>query len=268
MKRICKGKWRMLGGEVNYKSAKHKVVLISGGGTGIGRATALLYAAKGATVVLMGRRRREIDNLAQWINKKGGTALAVSGDIAKLSDVKKAIEATVSQFKRIDVLVNNAGIAAEAALVHETTDEMWQEIIDINLTGSFLLCREVLPVFIRQRSGVIVNVSSISALVGMPYMSAYSISKSGVIALTRSIAAEYARLGIRCNCICPGTVETPMTIAYLSKKDRYRQCAEAIPMGRIANAKEIARSIYYLGSEESSYLTGAVLTADGGYTAM
>ncbi len=141
------------------------------------------------------------------------------------------------------------------------------EMIRSNLTSAFRMIRAVLPHYLERQQGIIVNVSSIAGLVGMPYMTAYSASKAGIVALIRSTAAEYSRLGIRCNCICPGTIKTPMTKSFLNGPRREQSAASSNLLGHIGKPREIAKSIFFLGSEESSFLTGSVLTADGGYTA-
>ncbi|MBW1709195.1 MAG: SDR family oxidoreductase [Deltaproteobacteria bacterium] len=249
------------------KNIKNKVALITGGGSGIGRATARLFAREGASVVLMGRRKAPLTRVARQISKQGGKALAIKGDVTDEQSVHRVIQAALKDFKKIDILVNSAGTAGEAALVHETTDQMWEELIDSNLTGTFRMIRAILPHFMEKRKGVIVNIASIAALAGFNRMAAYSVAKSGVVALTKSIAVEYGHLGIRCNCICPGTVETNMTKDYLSYPGVYDKISATNPLNRISRADEIARGIFYLGSEESSFVTGAVLTVDGGFTA-
>lgn len=243
------------------------VVLITGGGTGIGRAAALLLVKHSAAVAVMGRRPAPLETVVREVTGDGGRALALPADVTRQDDVASAVARTLEAFGRIDVLVNNAGTAAPAALLHETQDEDWREMIDTHLTGAFRMTRAVLPHFIERGRGVIVNVSSIAAMVGMPRMSAYAAAKSGLIALTRSVAVEYGPLGIRCNCICPGTVLTPMTEGCLDHEDRRRRVVGCIPLGRVAEPSEVARAILYLGSDASSFANGAVLPLDGGYTA-
>ena len=247
--------------------AADQVVLVTGGGTGIGRATAMLYAKEGARVALMGRRKGPLTRVANAIRRRGGTALALQGSVVDEDSVRTAVERTVDECKGIDVLINNAGLPGVAAPVHDTTDATWQEMIDHNLTGAFRMSRAILPHFVRAASGIIVNVSSIAALVGMRGMAPYSAAKSGLIALTRSIAVEYGRLGIRCNCICPGTVMSPMTKQFLKDAHRYECAKGSNPLMRVGRPEEIAHSIFYLGSSESSFLTGAIVTVDGGRTA-
>lgn len=249
------------------KRVKNRIVLITGAGSGVGKATALLFVNEGAIVVLVGRRKGVLTRLSNKILRGRGKAIPMEGDVTNERDVQGIIQTTLQRFGRIDILINNAGVAREAVRVHETTDDMWSELMDINLTGAFRMIRAVLPHLIERRRGTIVNVSSIAGLVGLSHMAAYSVAKSGMIALTKSVAVEYGHLGIRCNCVCPGTVETEMTKDYLSSPGRYQGTSSLYPMGRIAHPKEIAQGILYLASEESSFVTGTVLTIDGGYTA-
>ncbi len=249
------------------RRVRNKIALITGAGSGVGRATALLFAREGASVVLIGRRLSPLVRLSQEITKSKGIAFPIPGDITDPESVNQIVGSVIKRFKRVDILINNAGIAGKAVQVHETTDEMWNELLDVNLTGAFRMIRAVLPHFIEKGKGVIVNVSSIAGLVGMNHMAAYSVAKGGMIALTRCVAVEYGHLGIRCNCICPGTIETKMTRDYLSYPGRYQGISSLYPMKRIANPEEIAQGILYLASDESSFVTGTVLTIDGGYTA-
>lgn len=242
-----------------------KVVLITGGGTGIGRAAARLFAARGARVALAGRREPPLAEAADAICAAGGKAFAVSGDVTDEKSVRRIIRSVREKAGRIDVLVNNAGQAERWAMIHQITDEMWQGMLETNLTGAFRMARAVLPHFMEQRQGVIVNVSSIAALVGMPGIAPYSIAKSGLVALTRSIAAEYAPLGIRCNCVCPGLTETSMTKDSLRPTDARRYNALRYPVRKLGTPGEIAEAIVFLSSS-NAFLTGAVLTVDGGYT--
>ena len=246
---------------------RERVVLITGGGTGIGRETAFRFARSGYSVVLVGRREASLRRVAHQIERRQGKALTIGADITDEGSVRKIVEMAIKRFRRIDTLINNAAIAGEALLVHEVSDEMWNELIGGNLTASFRMCRAILPHFIKRKKGVIVNVSSIAALVGMRSMAPYSVAKSGLLALTRSIAAEYGDKGIRCNCVCPGTAMTPMTQGILNDGQRRRRIASTNLLQRIARPSEIARAIYYLGSDESSFITGLILTVDGGYTA-
>ncbi len=244
-----------------------KIALITGAGSGIGRATSLLYAREGASVILVGRRRMPLEDVAQEVISSGGRALPLEGDITDEACVRSVVEASLVEFGGIDILINNAGKAQPGRPLHEFTDAMWKEALDVNLTGTFRFIRGVLPHFLKRNRGTIVNVSSASALVGMPNMAGYSAAKSGVVALTRSVAVEYGHLGIRCNCVCPGAVTTPMTEAFLADATRRRRVIAGNLLPRLAEPGDIANTILYLGSDESSFLTGAILAADGGLTA-
>jgi len=198
------------------KRVKNKVALVTGGGSGIGRSTARLLAREGASVIVMGRKKTPLTRVSRQILKFGGNALPAKGDVTDEQSVRRVIETGLKEFKKIDILVNSAGVAGEPVQVHEITDAMWTELIDSNLTGTFRMIRAVLPYFLEKKKGIIVNVASIGGLVGLGNMAAYNAAKGGVIALTKSVAVEYGHLGIRCNCVCPGTVETNMTRDYLA----------------------------------------------------
>ncbi len=243
------------------------MALITGGGSGIGRSTAKLFAREGATVIIMGRGKTRLTRVSRDILKSGGKALPVKGDVTDEQSVRQVIEVSLKELKKIDILVNSAGVAGEPLQVHEITDAMWAELIESNLTGTFRMIRAVLPCFLKKRKGTIVNLASIGGLVGLKNMAAYNAAKAGVIALTKSVAVEYGHLGIRCNCICPGTVKTSMTRDYLNYPGRYERISFTNPLKRISRPDEIARGILYLSSEESAFVTGTTLTIDGGYTA-
>jgi NAD(P)-dependent dehydrogenase (short-subunit alcohol dehydrogenase family) len=243
------------------------VVLITGAGTGIGRATAIRYAREGAPLILVGRRVALLRQVCDDVSSNGVEALPVPADLADPAAASQTVQMALARFGRIDVLVNNMGVAGEARLVHETPDTLWEEMLQVNLLGTIRLIRAVLPHFVGRRRGLIVNVSSMAALVGMPGLAAYSVAKSGLLALTRSVAVEYGGWGIRCNCLCPGTVATPMTEGFLSKPGRRLDAETGTVLGRIATPEEMAEVVFFLGSDRSSFITGAVLSADGGYTA-
>lgn len=246
-----------------------KVVVITGAGSGIGRETAILFAENGAKVAVVDCNKNSGTETVKTIEQSGGKAIFVQADVSKASDVKRMTEYVISNYNRIDILFNNAGINL-ALPITEVTEEIWDNIIATNLKGVFLCCKYVIPIMKKQKSGVIINMASISALVGVPYFGPYSASKGGILALTRTIALEVAPFNIRVNCICPGMVETPLSKRTWEKmgigEEKRKGRSKSIPMGRVATPKEIARAVLFMASEASSYMTGAALIVDGGYS--
>lgn len=249
---------------------KDKVALITGGTSGIGEATAILFAQEGAKVAITGRNESRGHAVTVRILEAGGEAIFLRTDVRRAEECHRAVEATLSRFGRLDILFNNAGIFyAHDAL--ECTEEEWDLQIDINLKGTFLMSKYALPGMIAQRSGVIINNSSGWGIVGGDKAVAYCASKGGVVLLTKAMAVDHGRQGIRVNCICPGDVETPM----LPEDARFRGmkweeylagCGNR-PLGRIGTAEEIAKAVLFLASDDSSFMTGAALVVDGGGTA-
>lgn len=244
-----------------------RVALITGGGTGIGAATARLFASEGAAVGITGRREAPLNEVAEEIGASGGRALAVSGDVAVTADCERMVDETIAAFGRIDVLVNNAG-RGMLARADEISDELWDEVIGTNLSGAFRLIRAVLPGMVSQGAGSIVNVSSVLGQTGMKGAAAYGASKAGLDQLTRVLAVEYADRGIRVNSVAPAWVHTPMNKSVRDHATRYEQLKERHPMGRFGMPDEIARAILHLASDEAAWTTGAVLSVDGGWTAV
>jgi NAD(P)-dependent dehydrogenase (short-subunit alcohol dehydrogenase family) len=247
-----------------------RVVLVTGGGSGIGRAACLLFAEEGAEVVVADRAAQAGKETLGLLGERGGKGMFVPMDVADAAHVEAATGEVEGRYGRIDVLFNNAGVELSRT-VHETTEEEWDRVFAVNLRGMYLACRRVLPGMIRRHSGSIVNVSSISGLLGWPSSAAYCASKGGVIQLTRQMAVDYAPHGIRVNCICPGTTQTPM-IDRLFAGEANEAAARARvaamhPLGRFARPEEIAAAVLFLASDEASFITGATLPVDGGYTA-
>lgn len=245
---------------------KNKLAIVTGAGSGIGLATAWALAKSGFTVALLGRNCETLETNVSAILRARHRAFAVKCDVRKESSVRESIDEITAHKEKLYILVNNAGIAARAALIHETDTEIWDDLLATNLTGPFQMSRYVLPYFIRNGAGVIINVSSIAGLITIPYLGAYGITKSGLITLTKSIASEYGNSGIRCNCVCPGTVNTSMTKEFIENKERKTRLEESIPLNRVAEPDDVAKCIRFLCSEEARYVSGSVLTADGGYS--
>ncbi len=246
-----------------------KVALITGAGSGIGRESALLFAREGAKVVVV-----DIDEVAgqetvSAIREDGGDATFVRADVSKATDVKNMIRAAEETYGKLNVLFNNAGIFhPEDTSVLETSEEVWDKVINVNLKGVFLGCKYGIPALLRAGGGSIINTASFVALMGAAVSQiAYTASKGGVLALTREIAVEFARQGIRANALCPGPVETPLLAELLADPERRQRRLVHIPMGRFARASEIAQAALFLASDESSYVNGAIFTVDGGITA-
>lgn len=244
-----------------------KVVLITGGGSGIGRACALAFAGEGAHVCVVGRRRDLLEEVAARMREAGGEALARSADVRDDGQVRGAVAETVERFGGLDVLVSAAGSVPQWTPIHETPDEAWEGALDVNLTGAFRAARAALPHLVERR-GAIVNVSSISALKAMHSVASYSAAKAGLIALTRCIAAEYGWQGVRCNCVVPSWAETPMTAGFLADEESRAQAAGRHALQRVASPEEVARAILYLAGEEASFVTGVAHLADGGMSAL
>lgn len=244
-----------------------KVAIITGGGTGIGRATALLFAREGAQVVVAGRRPEKIAETAQLITDQGGKALAVPTDVRVEKDAERLIQATIETFGRLNILFNNAGVIDRTNLTTSTISD-WERVIDTNLKGIFLVSRFAIPQMIKGGGGSIVNNASISGFLAAPNTASYHASKGGVITLTKSIAYDYAKDGIRANCVCPGLVETPMPTSRLKPgetwEERAKEWVKDIPLGRIGKPEDIARAVLFLASDEASWITGIALVVDGG----
>jgi NAD(P)-dependent dehydrogenase (short-subunit alcohol dehydrogenase family) len=247
-----------------------KVIVVTGAGSGIGRAASMLFAGEGGSVCLFDCDRRGIDQTSADIADEGGNALPLLCDVTDEQNVSSSVERALEQYGHIDVLCNNAGIELSKSLL-QTDEHEWDHVLAVNLKGSFLLSKQVIPHMIDSGGGAVVNTASISGLLGWPDSSAYCASKGGVIQLTKEMAVEYGAYNIRVNCICPGTTVTPMIDRLLGLEKDPAQTAQSIramhPLRRFAQPEEIARAILFLASEEASFVTGVVLPVDGGYTA-
>ena len=246
-----------------------KVALITGAASGIGRTAATLFAAEAAKVVLADITEHAGEQAAQEIRSAGGEAAFIRTDVTRATEVEAMVRFTVEQFGGLHVLYNNAGIFhPDDGGTVDTAEEIWDRVIGINLKGVWLGCKYGIPALLRSGGGSIINVASFVALVGAatPQI-AYTASKGGVLSMTREIAVEYARKGIRANALCPGPIETPMLAELLSDPQRRARRLVHIPIGRFGHAEEIARAALWLASDESSLMTGAALVVDGGITA-
>jgi NAD(P)-dependent dehydrogenase (short-subunit alcohol dehydrogenase family) len=247
-----------------------QVALITGGTSGIGEATALLFAREGARLAITGRNEKRGHAVSEAILKSGGQAIFLRTDVRRAAECVRAVRETVGAFGRLDILFNNAGVFYPHDTL-ECSEEEWDEQIDINLKGTFLMSKSALPAMIAQGRGVIINNSSGWGIVGGDRAVAYCASKGGVVLLTKAMAIDHGRQGIRVNCICPGDVDTPMLpgdakMRGLKWEDYITGCAKR-PLGRIGTAQEIAKAVLFLASEDSSFMTGAALVVDGGGTA-
>ena len=249
---------------------RDKVALITGGTSGIGEATAVLFAQEGARVAITGRSLQRGQKVVKAIERAGGKAIFLESDVRSAEHCRRAVDETLKAFSRLDVLFNNAGVYYPHTTL-DCTEEEWDLHIDINLKGTFLMSKYALPPMIAQGSGVIINNSSGWGLVGGDAAVAYCASKGGVVLLTKAMAIDHGRQGIRVNCICPGDVDTPMLpedarMRGLKLQD-YLAGAANRPMGRIGTPEEIAKAVLFLASDDSSFITGVALAVDGGGTA-
>ncbi|MBI1742702.1 glucose 1-dehydrogenase [Candidatus Acetothermia bacterium] len=245
-------------------SLKDKVAVVTGGGRGIGRAIALALAEAGATVVPTSRTQEEVDSVAKEIEKLGQRALPIVTDVSAAESVKALVEKTLKTFGKIDILVNGAGISPVWKRIEELTESEWDRILSVNLKGVFLCSREVGKAMIARQSGSIISIASISGFTGTSHMGAYSVSKAGVMQLTRVLAMEWAKHSIRVNTIAPGWVKTQMSAGVLSHEKISQSLLAQVPMKRAAEPEEIAGMAVYLASEASSFVTGQVFIVDGG----
>jgi NAD(P)-dependent dehydrogenase (short-subunit alcohol dehydrogenase family) len=248
-----------------------KSVLVTGGGSGIGLATALAFAREGARVAVADVSAERGREAAAAGRREGLEMRVLRGDVSRESDAAALVEATVEAFGRLDVLFNNAGILIEAP-VHEMSEADWDRILAVNLKGSFLMAKHAVRAMLRQGGGAIVNTASVNALVGDPDEAAYCASKAGVALLTKSMALAYAKDHIRVNAVCPGWTETRMFQLEADNRgvtlQAYKDYAgKQHPNGRIGRPEEIASVVLFLASEDASFVTGALVVADGGYTA-
>jgi len=240
---------------------KENVVIVTGSSRGIGKAIASAFAREGASVVVSGRNKENLKNVVDEISKSAGNVLAVEADVAKPDDAKKLIDQTLEAFGRIDVLVNNAGITRDNLLLRLSEDD-WDTVLDTNLKGAFNCIKASTKPMMKQRSGVIINITSVVGQTGNAGQTNYSASKAGMIGLTKSVAKELASRSIRVNAVAPGFIETDMT-AELPEKAR-EELISSIPLAKLGNVENVADLVLFLSSPKAEYITGQVVNVDGG----
>jgi NAD(P)-dependent dehydrogenase (short-subunit alcohol dehydrogenase family) len=249
------------------KRFEDRVALVTGGTSGIGKATALAFAAEGAGVILAGRRENEGAAVVADIRHHGGQGTFVATDVTRDADVRALVASALKSYGRLDVAVNNAGTEGVTRPITELGEEDWARTVDVNMKGTWLSMKHEIPA-ITERGGAIVNVATIAALVGVPGTTIYAASKAGVIAMTRAAAMEWAGKGLGVNVVSPGAVETDMFERFTGGDERAKaEFRAAHPLGRAASVAEIAEAVLWLASDGAAFITGHNLVIDGGYTA-
>ncbi|MGO4904248.1 SDR family oxidoreductase [Flavobacterium sp. W20_MBD1_R3] len=245
---------------------KNKVALVTGGASGIGRATALAFAKKGAKVAVADWK--ENDEMVDLIKELGSEAIFIKCDVSKTDDVKAMVAQTIAAFGRLDYAFNNAGIEGIQANTFDCTEENWDKTIGVNLKGVWLSMKYEIPEILKQGKGAIVNCASVAGMIGFAGLPAYVASKHGIVGLTKTTALEFATQGIRVNVVCPGVIQTPMIDRLTGKtKEAIEQFTGLEPMRRFGLPEEIANAVVWLCSDEASFVTGHVMAVDGGFTA-
>lgn len=264
MNEISGAKWQ------DNMKLRDKVALITGGNSGIGRAIANLFATEGARVVIGARNEARGSETVETIAKSGGQAIFVTCDVRKAEDCQRAVERTIEAFGQLHILVNNAGTIYRSTVV-DTTEEEWDDTMDTNVKGAYLMSKHAIPWMMKNGGGVIINIASYYGLVGGKEAAAYCASKGAMVLLTKAMALDHAAQNIRVNCICPGSVDTPMLkqeMEELGGVEKLRPLFEAKhPLGRICSPEEVAKAALFLASDDSSFVTGSSLVIDGGITA-
>ena len=247
-----------------------KACVVTGAGSGIGRATALRIAEEGGKVVVSDINFESAQKVADEIKKSGGVAISHKTDVSDFKQCEDLIAVCVKEFGTVHVVVNSAGVNIPGVF-HEVSNEIIDKTLNVNLKGSMYTCRAAIPHMLKHKNGSLVNISSVNGIVSEPFLTVYSASKGGVVMLTKGIALDYAKLGIRCNAICPGWVDTPINYAHaemMGGLDKiYKEIGNFQPIGRPGEPIEIAHLALFLASDEASFMTGSIVSADGGMTA-
>ncbi len=247
-----------------------KACVVTGAGSGIGKATALRLAEEGGKVIVSDINFESAQKVVDEIKSKGQIAKAVKTDVANDKEAQELIETCVNEFGTIHVVVNSAGVNIPGVF-HEVKNEIIDKTLNVNLKGSMYTCRAAIPHMLKHKNGSLVNISSVNGIVSEPFLTVYSASKGGVVMLTKGIALDYAKQGVRCNAICPGWVDTPINYAHaemMGGLDKiYAEIDKFQPIGRPGEPIEIAHLALFLASDESSFMTGSIVSADGGMTA-
>ena len=250
-----------------------KVALITGAGSGIGKAAAIRFSAEGASIVASDMNDISAAATVAAVRETGGEAIAVGGDVSIGDDAKAMVQAAIDAYGRLDALVNSAGVSGRISLGEDATHEdVWDKVMDVNMKGTYLVSWHAAPAMEAAGGGSIINIGSIMSLVGYPVgmtngFSPYNPSKGAVLQFTRNLAVDLAPKGIRVNCICPGYVETNMTRILTDVPESYEFLKQRHPIGRLGQPEDIANAALFLASDESAFVTGAPLIVDGGYTA-
>lgn len=254
-----------------------KVAIVTGAGTGIGRSCMQLFAREGAKVVGCSRTQKNLDDTLETVQREGGEGFVVAADLSSPEGAQTLVDATIERYGRVDILLNAAGVgyswetvqghAGTMGSVTDTTPENWRQVMAIDLDSVFYMCRLVIPHMQKQKSGSIVNISSILGVKGHPDAHAYTTAKGAMVNLTRSLCAAYAMDGVRANCVCPGYIDTPMIESHIHLFDDEAIADRFCAMRRTGTPEEIAYGCVYLASDEASYTNGSVMTIDGGTTA-